>query len=116
MAHGRLRAIGTPGSLKQKFGAGYKVSIVTDPGFIAHAKSEIRNSAPSSILEDDGAGALIYHFPEEFKNEIPPFIKFLDINESGLFKAWGISQTSLEQVFLRIVRLSQEDGMINDEE
>lgn len=90
MAHGRLRALGTPSYLKKKFGAGYKVSIVTDPGVINITKSAIRRQAPHAMLEDDGAGALIYHFPEERTNEIPSFVKFLDLNEKNYFKAWGL--------------------------
>jgi hypothetical protein len=76
----------------------------------------IEKKAPHAKLEDDGAGSLIYHFPIEQTAHIPAFVKFLDLNEMSYFKAWGISQTSLEQIFLRVVRLSQNDDMINGEE
>lgn len=76
------------------------------------AKRSIQKNVPQATLEDDGAGALMYHFPIEATTEIPEFVRFLDFNEHGYFKAWGISQTSLEQIFLRIVRLSQQEDMI----
>lgn len=115
MAHGRLRALGTPASLKHKYSVGYKFSIVTEPAYISQTKRDIYMRAPEAILEDDGAGALIYQFPVSMNPRIPDFIKYLNSNPRKLINAWGVSETSLEQIFLKIIRLNQQDVMINAE-
>lgn len=57
---------------------------------------------PDAMLEDDSAGALIYQFSNG--DSIPAFITFLEENKSGLVKTWGISQSTLEEVFLKLIR------------
>ena len=74
MAHGRLRAIGNSISLKNKYGAGYRISIVTDPTRVSETKSVVSSRVPGVILEDDSAGALIYQFPISSTSAIPDFV------------------------------------------
>lgn len=66
-------------------------------------------------LEDESAGALIFQFSGESFKEISKFVEFLEINESGLIKTWGISQTTLEEVFLRIIRKANPGGYRGDQ-
>ncbi|KAK6097421.1 hypothetical protein MT418_003039 [Batrachochytrium dendrobatidis] len=115
MAHGRLRAIGDSVSLKNKFGAGYRISIVTNPSMIEEVKAEVYRYVPGATLEDDSAGALIYQFPVSSTNRIPALVRHLDSNLDGLVRAWGISQTTLEEVFLRIIRDANPNGYRGDE-
>ena len=115
MAHGRLRALGTPAVLKHNNSVGYKFSILTSPSTLYQAKQEIYLRAPEAILEDDGAGALIYQFPPSMDPFIPQFIKYLNDDPKKLIQAWGLSETSLEQIFLRIVRQYQQEIMIHGE-
>lgn len=116
MAHGRLRAIGPSLLLKNKFGAGYRISIVTDPSMSDTVKSLVSQKVPQAILEDDSAGALIYQLPSEYTTLVPAFVRYLDsdmemgkTSDGGLVRAWGISQTTLEEVFLRLIREAPED-------
>ncbi|KAJ3333019.1 hypothetical protein HDU76_012103 [Blyttiomyces sp. JEL0837] len=95
MAHGRLRAIGNSISLKNKYRAGYRISVITDnPN---EMKRHVSAQVPNARLEDDSAGALIYQFPISSTYAIPGFVKWLEENREGLTKAWGISQTTLEK-------------------
>ncbi|KAI8833374.1 hypothetical protein BC829DRAFT_426391 [Chytridium lagenaria] len=98
MSHGRLRAIGSSLSLKKKYGAGYRVSLVVDPERIEEAKREVNSRIPSATMEDDSAGALIYQFTGKVAGSVPRFIKYLEENPEGFVKAWGISQTTLEVI------------------
>jgi ABC-type multidrug transport system ATPase subunit len=100
MAHGRLKAIGNSISLKNKYGAGYRISIITNSVDVMKAK--VTSMVPGAVLEDDSAGALIYQFPLSSTPSIPNFVKWLESNSEGMVKAWGISQTTLEEVFLRL--------------
>ncbi|KAJ3102571.1 ATP-binding cassette sub- A member 1 [Phlyctochytrium planicorne] len=104
MSHGRLRAIGSSLALKKKYGAGYRISLVVEPTRSDQAKAAVSKLVPSASLDDDSAGALIYQFSGQAADSIPKFIKYLDENPEGFVKAWGISQTTLEEVFLKLIR------------
>jgi ABC-type multidrug transport system ATPase subunit len=168
MAHGRLRAIGNSIHLKNKFGAGYRISMMTDPSNTERVKSLIESMVPGCILKDDSAGALLYQFPPTSMGSIPRLVQWLegvdggagsakgtgsqkgsnansgqntplarmtnadDItaslyqtnslavpshlhNQAGgdaepLVHGYGISQTSLEEVFLKLIRDANPDG------
>ncbi|KAJ3064546.1 ATP-binding cassette sub- A member 1 [Podochytrium sp. JEL0797] len=110
MAHGQLVAIGNSISLKNKFGAGYRISVITsNPEAM---KQKVTASVPNAHLEDDSAGALIYQFPISSTPAIPAFVKWLEENEDGMVKNWGISQTSLEEVFLKLIRAANPGGYV----
>ena len=109
MSHGRIRAIGDSLELKNRFGKGYSVTIVAEDNRIDEAKSMIVERFNSAVLEDESAGALTYQL-SGIGNEIPSFIRYLDSESSGLIRNWGISQSTLEDVFLKLIREANPDG------
>jgi ABC-type multidrug transport system ATPase subunit len=102
MSKGRLVAINNSIALKNKFGSGYRISVVTNKEDAPKMKDTIKSMIPGANLEDDSAGALIYQFSSG--DAIPSFINFLELNKDGLVKTWGISQSTLEEVFLKLIR------------
>lgn len=110
MAHGSLRAIGNSIHLKNTYGAGYRITVVAAENKIAQAKKAIESRVPEAKLEDDSAGSLIYQFPLSSTNLIPSVVKFFESNPEGLFTTWGVSQTTLEEVFLKIIREANPQG------
>ncbi|KAJ1554144.1 ATP-binding cassette sub- A member 1 [Cladochytrium tenue] len=110
MAHGRVRAIGNSIFLKGKYGAGYRISIITDKP--EDTKRAVAARVPDARLEDDAAGALIYQFSPASTPAIPAFVAWLEANPDGIVKSWGISQTTLEEVFLRIIREANPNGYV----
>lgn len=108
MSKGRLRAINNSIALKNKYGEGYRISVVTDKEESEKIKKIITDFLPSATLEDDAAGALIYKFPASSLEKIPKFVDWLETNKEGLVKSWGISQSTLEEVFLKLIRESNE--------
>ncbi|KAG0048815.1 ATP-binding cassette sub- A member 1 [Gryganskiella cystojenkinii] len=163
MAHGRLRAIGNSIHLKNKFGAGYRISMMTDPANTERVKGLIESMVPGCILKDDSAGALLYQFPPTSMGSIPRLVQWLEAVDGGaagltprgtgshkssnansgqttpavgritsgddittslqhtnqnlagasgepLVHGYGISQTSLEEVFLKLIRDANPEG------
>ncbi|KAF8934037.1 ATP-binding cassette sub- A member 1 [Podila verticillata] len=159
MAHGRLRAIGNSIHLKNKFGAGYRISIMTDPSTTEQVKAIVESKVPGAILKDDSAGALLYQFPPSSMASIPQLVQWLEGTDAAEIASsssggnsknnsgrntplppvnassnnfdihannalanntgrapkvnalqWGISQTSLEDVFLKLIRDANPDG------
>jgi len=115
MAHGRLRAIGNSVHLKNKFGAGYRISLTAEPHHVEQLQTFVQQQVPRSVLEDASAGSLIYQIPNQAMEMIPPFVKWLESMDHApadqrLVKSWSISQTTLEEVFLRIIREANNGG------
>lgn len=104
MSKGRLRAINNSIALKNKFGEGYRISVVVDQSRSESVKNIIQGLIPNAKLEDDSAGALIYQFPAGSTSAIPAFVQWLEQEKDGLVKSWGISQSTLEEVFLKLIR------------
>ncbi|KAJ3275448.1 ATP-binding cassette sub- A member 1 [Terramyces sp. JEL0728] len=105
MAKGRIRAVGNSSSLKTKFGVGYKLSVITEPDRLKHARNLVLSHMPDAELEDASAGALLYQFPFSSLPSVSLLVKTLNADAS--VKSWGISQTTLEQVFLTITRYGE---------
>ena len=74
--------------------------IVTDASRVSEAKDKITAQVPNAIVEDESAGAMIFQFPISSTFAIPAFVKYLDTQSDGLVRAWSISHSSLEEVFL----------------
>ena len=55
-------------------------------------------------LEDDSAGAVIMQVPQGSLMQLPALVTYLDKGGNPLVREWGISQTTLEEVFLRLNR------------
>jgi ABC-type multidrug transport system ATPase subunit len=105
MSKGRIMAMNNSIALKSKFGAGYRISLITEKQNAEKVKEIISSLIPEAVLEDDSAGALIYQFPKS--DPIPAFVKWLESDQT-LVKNWGISQATLEEVFLKLVRLGSQ--------
>jgi hypothetical protein len=55
-------------------------------------------------LEDENAGTLVYHFPLSTAHAIPAFVAWLEEAEKSIVKNWDISQSTLEEVFLKLIK------------
>ncbi|KAJ3104165.1 ATP-binding cassette sub- A member 1 [Phlyctochytrium bullatum] len=102
MAKGCLRAIGDSLTLKRKYGAGYRVSLIVHPGQEERAKQIVPQMIPGVVLEDEAGESLLYQFPGNDSGILPRLIRYLEKNPDGWVKSWGISQTTLEEVFLKL--------------
>ncbi|KAI9595520.1 hypothetical protein BDF19DRAFT_440751 [Syncephalis fuscata] len=103
MAKGKLVAFGTSIHLKNKFGAGYRVSLMCEDQehATAHLKDIIPRIVPTARLHDATAGSLVYQIPS--LTNLTNLIRYVEDNPHGLVQGWGITQTTLEEVFLRII-------------
>lgn len=133
MAKGVLRCLGTPLHLKRRYGRGFKLNVsfkkgqdfgVADPYKDARAKIEsILPEGQWRQLQQGGVtGSVTYEFDDqEVANEneekpkegvISRLLEQLELIKKDLdvIEDWGISQTSLEEVFLNIVKDEDADA------
>ncbi|KAI8052039.1 P-loop containing nucleoside triphosphate hydrolase protein [Syncephalis plumigaleata] len=103
MAKGKLVAFGTSIHLKNKFGAGYRVSLMCNEKGedVSHLKEIIPRIVPTARLHDAAAGSLVYQIPS--LTNLTNLIRYVEDNPHNLVQGWGITQTTLEEVFLRII-------------
>lgn len=122
MADGKLRCVGSPMYLKKQYGVGYTFTIVKDTKTIAalplKEKSKI-NSDISDIVSKHvkdseplacvGAEAS-FRLPFEASSSFVKLFRELDVKKSSLYLAqYGISVTTLEEVFIKVAEKTDED-------
>ncbi|KAK5583708.1 hypothetical protein RB653_005306 [Dictyostelium firmibasis] len=111
ISQGKLQCIGTQNHLKAKFGDGYSVRInVEEPYINTHNPTElITKFSPQAVLTESFDGSYNYRFPKD--TVISDLYQYLVSHKyDHHLQEWSFSQTSLEDVFLKI---SANDDTIN---
>lgn len=104
LAVGRLRGIGSPQHLTNRFGKGHQINLVSKMAVREEVKALMKKHLPDAQLEVDTGARLMYSLPNSKSKQLPDFCNYMETEgmKSGLLDDWGISQTTLEQVFLRL--------------
>eukprot|EP01027_Heterolobosea_sp_BB2_P009667 GEZU01014240.1.p1 GENE.GEZU01014240.1~~GEZU01014240.1.p1 ORF type:complete len:474 (-),score=116.25 GEZU01014240.1:5-1426(-) len=123
MSRGRLRCLGNSLHLKNKFGEGFRLSISFDdqPANFDRVAGFIQQLIPGGNSDSDSGSArgakLVTSFAGTAVFEVPKrgivVSQLFNSIEAGReqygIKDWAFSQTSLEDVFLRIAQEDEED-------
>jgi ABC-type multidrug transport system ATPase subunit len=100
---GELRCIGTSSALKQRFERGYKLSITCESA--AHdekVRAFVKNMTPHAELLNAIAGTQNFEVPKN-SSQLSVIFKEMELHKDDLrITDWGISNTTLEEVFVRI--------------
>lgn len=104
MAGGQLKCSGTSFFLKKRFGTGYHLICVKDETCITHNVTELlAKYIPDIEVESDIGTELSYQLPE---NKVSIFEQmFSDLEDHRVelhLEGYGVSLTTLEEVFLKI--------------
>ncbi|XP_055533387.1 phospholipid-transporting ATPase ABCA3-like [Wyeomyia smithii] len=104
MADGELKAAGSSFFLKKKFGVGYRLICVKQNECIpGHVTELIQRYLPSVEIDTDLGTELSYVLGENQTNVFHSLLKDLEENAERLnVSSYGISLTTLEEVFLKI--------------
>ena len=76
MSHGKMVAEGSSLRLKNTFGVGYNVKLVTDHA--STIKGRVKQLMPSARLVDDSAGSLSYSVAQSATSEVPAFFEWVE--------------------------------------
>ena len=105
MSAGRLRCCGSSMFLKQKFGLGYRLTLSKRVGSTLcdqPLRDLILKHVPEAQLQSDHGAEITYQLPKHQSN-FPQMFQELDaIKSEAQVDSWGISMTTLEEVFLRL--------------
>jgi hypothetical protein len=75
-----------------------------------NVKACVSEHVPGAVLKDDSAGSLIYELPPSEMPHVPAFMRYLESGQNPDIRTWGVSQTTLEEVFLLLVRQAIDEA------
>ncbi|XP_042540867.1 ATP-binding cassette sub-family A member 13 [Dipodomys spectabilis] len=122
LQQGRLRCCGPPFCLKEAYSQGLSLMLTKQPSFleahdakdVARITSLIQVYVPQAVLKDSSGGELTYTIPEAAdKTCFKGLFQALDQNLQQLrLTGYGISDTTLEEVFLKLLQDSNKKSHI----
>lgn len=104
MADGELKCCGTSFFLKKRFGTGYRLVCVKHEGCDTNNVTNVlREYIPGIQVQEDIASELAYELPEEYVDRFQDmFVKLEEKQGSLKLGSFGVSLTTLEEVFLKV--------------
>uniref|UniRef100_G3SMA0 ATP binding cassette subfamily A member 3 n=1 Tax=Loxodonta africana TaxID=9785 RepID=G3SMA0_LOXAF len=107
MAKGELQCCGSSLFLKQKYGAGYHMTLVKEPHCDPEAVSQlVHHHVPNATLESSAGAELSFILPKESTHRFETLFTKLEKNQKELgIASFGASITTMEEVFLRVGKL-----------
>ncbi|XP_048188352.1 phospholipid-transporting ATPase ABCA3 isoform X1 [Perognathus longimembris pacificus] len=107
MAKGELQCCGSSLFLKQKYGAGYHMTLVKEPHCNPEAISQlVRRHVPNATLESHAGAELSFILPKESTHRFESLFAKLEKKQKELgIASFGASVTTMEEVFLRVGKL-----------
>ncbi|XP_077864744.1 phospholipid-transporting ATPase ABCA3-like [Saccoglossus kowalevskii] len=115
MASGHLICSGTSLFLKNRFGIGYHLTLVKTPSCVLDAVAKrIHTHVPHAEMSAESGAELSYILPRESTASFKAMCKALEDDRENLgIASFGISVTTLEEVFLKVDQMAEEEN--NDE-
>lgn len=114
MAKGNLRCLGAPLFLKAKYGSGFKLAINCSSDKLDKTANYIEGMLPEGWNQiDKFSTSVSYEFkmtPGIIKSLFDELSQNSDKAEQLGIEDWGLTQTSLDEVFLRIIKESDADA------
>lgn len=104
LGDGRLRCVGTPMFLKNRFGVGYHLTVVKnsscDTGAVVRLISQM---IPGAKQMGDVGSELSFLLPRDQGAQFPQLFTTMEDNRSRLgLDSYGVSVTTMEEVFLKV--------------
>ena len=110
MTKGRMRVVGTNDHLKARYGGGVKIELAcVDEAVTEPAKALVAELLPSAQLISEFAGRLAFEVDKASVRVSTLFAAFEARKVDAGVRDWGISTTSLDDVFLRVVTEDEAD-------
>uniref|UniRef100_A0A8C3GIF0 ATP binding cassette subfamily A member 10 n=1 Tax=Cairina moschata TaxID=8855 RepID=A0A8C3GIF0_CAIMO len=103
ISHGRLKCVGSSLFLKKKWGIGYHLRyLLHESCNVESVTSLVKQHIPNVIFSGHSQYELRYKLPLENVNKFPDLFRGLDSCSDWGIINYGVSMTTLEDVFLRL--------------
>ncbi|EFA80183.1 ABC transporter A family protein [Heterostelium album PN500] len=113
MSHGQMACNGNSLQLKHRFGEGYSINVIAKtPEQAPEIKAIVQRLLPQSKLLNEAADFMNFGFSlDTDPNIVINFFKQLETisknSETSPIRDWGVSHTTLDDVFIRVTKLKQ---------
>lgn len=116
MAEGKLQCQGSSLFLKHRFGAGYLLTMIKkveenphqDAINVKQISSIIKKYVPSAVMSSNVGTEVAFQLPTASVSKFPALFKELEISKSLPIDQYGVSVTTLEEVFLQVARADDQ--------
>ena len=112
---GQFKAIGTPPDLKFRYGTGYKLTLTATQDTMKEVQAFVGSHIPDAVLLNALSGTANYEIPKESVQVADLFQLFDNAPSSLAISDWGLSNSSLEEVFLKVCDGAQAKHSIQDQ-
>ncbi|XP_008587325.1 PREDICTED: ATP-binding cassette sub-family A member 8 [Galeopterus variegatus] len=103
LSKGKLKCAGSSLFLKKKWGIGYHLSLqLSEIRVQEKITSLVKQHIPDAKLSTESEGKLVYTLPLERTNKFPELYKDLDSCPGLGIENYGVSMTTLNEVFLKL--------------
>eukprot|EP01134_Creolimax_fragrantissima_P005049 CFRG5049T1 len=103
MSEGRVKACGTPLFLKGEYGIGYQMVLAKGPKCDEPSVTSMLSKHVAIVLLNNIGAELSYQLPQKDMQNFVPMFKELESNLEELdIQSYGVSCTTLEEVFLKV--------------
>ncbi|NP_001412410.1 ABC-type organic anion transporter ABCA8B isoform 3 [Mus musculus] len=103
ISNGRLKCAGSSLFLKKKWGVGYHLSLQLKEVCVPeNITSLVKQHIPAAKLSAEGEGKLLYTLPLETTYRFPELCQSLDSCPGLGIENYGVSMTTLNEVFLKL--------------
>ncbi len=118
MKQGEFCCMGNSQDLRSKHGAGYLLEIILiSTDFITAAKSFVFSTFPEAKVVDEHVAMLNFEIPSSNIKALSEAFSLLQENRDKIgILDYSLSQSTLEQVFLKKIRPDEADNVFVDEE
>jgi len=91
---------------------GYRITIQTEIRFVSEVKQFFSDQLPTSHLLTETGGRFTFGVNQSEINKLIEFFEFLetDPRAKAIIRDWGVSHTTLEEVFLKITKQYSHGG------
>ena len=87
--------------------AGYQISLLAQPELVDDLKALVADMLPDAEIVGDNAANITVALPRHATAHVPNFLRELNRGSSRMVKEWGLSNSTLEEVFLRLAVQAQ---------
>jgi len=108
MVNGTLRCIGSAQHLKNRFGNGYMINVRCENDGIDGVMQYIQSTIPEARFRDQSYRQLVWHVQPDALSISALFQRMEAARTSTAMEDYSISQTTLDDVFIRFANLQRE--------
>ncbi|KAJ3429237.1 abc transporter a family member 1-related [Anaeramoeba flamelloides] len=117
IAAGKLRCVGSSLHLKNKFGTGYRISIIAEEGKIDGVKKMVKKKFQKANFLGETITTITIEIPRRKNKALPQFFEYLEKNQKRLgISDFSVSLTTLEEVFLNIAERAADERILEIKE